>query len=412
MKPTHRKYKLLKHTSKLLALLLGSALASGATGVLAADPKPRPLAPLPAVPVPTDNPMSAAKVELGKLLFFDTKITGDASVSCADCHDPKMGWGFSDPISRGYPGTVHWRNSNTAVNSAYLGKTFWQGDALSLEAQGEAANTGSVAGNGANDVMEARLRQTPEYVKRFKEVFGTERPLIHDVWYAVAAFERGPLVQKDSPLDRYLKGDKNALSAQAVKGKALFEGKANCIRCHDGPMLTDEKFYNLGLPRPKEFEESGIHQISFRWEMYQKGIDEQKYRDFKDDPGLYHSTVRAKDAGKHRTAPLRYIKYTQPYMHAGQLFTLEEVIDFYDKGGGENEFTKQFGNKAKALKPLNLTSEEKDTLLAFLEELSGEEINMAVPQVPKYGVEPDVAGLTQANAKRIGMETYLSTVRK
>lgn len=396
MKPIHH-----NHISKLLACMLGGALAAGAAGVLAAGP--RPLAPLPAVPVPTDNPMSAAKVELGKLLFFDPKITGDASLSCADCHDPKQGWGFADPISRGYPGTVHWRNSQTAVNSAYLAKLFWQGDAGSLEMQGEAANTGAVAGNGSNDVMEARLRQTPEYVKRFKEVFGTERPLIVDAWYAVAAFERGALVQKDSPLDRYLKGDKKALSAQAVKGKALFEGKANCIACHDGPMLTDEKFYNTGTPRPKEFEESGLHQISFRWEVYQKGAFEQRYRDFKDDPGLQFFTARAQDAGKHRTAPLRYIKYTAPYMHAGQFLTLEEVIDFYDKGGGENEFTQKVGNKAKKLKPLNLTKDEKAALLAFLEEISGEEIKMAVPQVPGYGVEPDVPGLTQAKAKRIGL---------
>lgn len=405
MRPVNR-----NRISKCLQYALGCALAVGAPGVLAADP--RPLAPLPEVPVPTDNPMSAAKVELGKLLFFDPKITGDASLSCADCHDPKQGWGFGDPISRGYPGTVHWRNSQTAVNSVYLAKLFWQGNAGSPEAQGMIANTGAVAGNGSNDVMEARLRQTPEYVKRFKEVFGTERPLIGDAWNAIAAFERGPLVQKDNPLDRYLNGDKKALSAKAVQGKALFEGKANCIACHGGPLLTDEKYYNTGTPRPKEFEESALHQITFRWEIYQKGLDEKHYREWKDDPGLYHSTHRIQDAGKHRTSPLRYIKYTAPYMHAGQFLTLEEVIDFYDKGGGENEFTKKYGNKSGILKPLNLGKAEKEALLAFLEELSGEEIKMAVPAVPAYGVAPDVAGLTQPKAKRIGLETYLSSSRK
>ncbi|MCZ7562845.1 MAG: hypothetical protein M5U08_02735 [Burkholderiales bacterium] len=230
------------------------ALAGPGLAALAAPP----LAPLPPVPEPPDNRITRAKAELGKLLFFDPKITGDASVSCGDCHDPKQGWGLAEPISRGYPGTVHWRNSQTAVNSVYLGKLFWQGDAGSPEAQAKTANTGSVAGNGADDVMEARLRQTPEYVKRFNEAFGTVQPQINDAWLAVATFERAMLVQKDNPLDRYLNGDKSALSAKAVKGKQLFEGKANCIECHNGPLLTDQKFYNLGLPRPKEFEEVGL----------------------------------------------------------------------------------------------------------------------------------------------------------
>lgn len=371
-----------------------------------------PLAPLPPVPEPPDNKTTKAKVELGKLLFFDPKITGDASISCGDCHDPKQGWGLAEPISRGYPGTVHWRNSQTVVNSGFLGKLFWQGDAGSLELQAEAANTGAVAGNGANDVMEARLRQTPEYVKRFREAFGTDRPEINDAWYAIAAFEREMLTQKDNPLDRYLKGDKSALSAKAVKGKQLFEGKGNCLSCHNGPMLTDQKFHNLGVPRPLEFEESGLNQITYRWEIYQKGIHEQRYREWKDDPGLYHSTGRAQDAGKFRTAPLRYIKHTAPYMHAGQFFTLEEVIDFYDKGGGENEFTKRYGNKPKELKLLKLTEDEKAALIAFLEELSGEEIKMAVPQVPKYEVAPDIPGLTQTRAKRVGLEAYLSATGK
>jgi len=396
---------------KLIRLALQSLGAVAFFGVsLMAAAAPPPLAPLPKLPEPSDNIGTPAKVELGKLLFFDAKITGDASLACSDCHDPKKGWGTDEPIGRGYPGTVHWRNSHTSVNTAFLNKLFWQGDQGSLEAQAEAANTGSVAGNGVNDVMEARLRQTPEYVKRFKEVFGTDQPLIHDAWFAVAAFQRVALTQWNSPLDRYLKGDKSALSAKAVKGKQLFEGKANCLQCHNGPILTDQKFYNLGLSRPVEFEEIGLNQITFRWQLYQKGIDEKKYREFKDDPGLYHSTARAQDAGKFRTAPLRYLKYTGPYGHAGQFLTLEDVIDFYDKGGGENEFTKRYGNKAKALKPLNLSKDEKEALVAFLDEISGEEIKMAVPLVPKYAVEPDVPGLTQAQAKRIGLATV--TVKK
>lgn len=367
-----------------------------------------PLAPLGPVPEPPDNKITKEKAELGKLLYFDPKLSGDASLSCADCHDPKQGWGFNDPICRGYPGAVHWRNCHTVVNTGYLSKLFWQGNAKSLEAQAKGAATGGISGNGERDVMEQRLRQTPYYVKEFKNVFGTERPIVNDAWLAISTFERLMLTQKDSPLDRYLKGDKKALSAKAVKGLKLFEGKANCIECHNGPMLSDEKYYNLGVPRPPEWEEQGMNTITYRFELYAKGSHEKYYREYKDDPGLYFTTKRKSDMGKFRTQPLRYLKYTPPYMHAGQFFTLEEVIDFYNDGGGDNEFTQRNGNKSKILKPLNLTDDEKEALVVFLDEISGEEIIMAIPEVPPYGVAPDVATLTQAQAKRIGLETFFN----
>jgi cytochrome c peroxidase len=398
--------RIIKRPSRLLAAV-ATVLALG-IGYAAAQSKPQ-LAPLGPIPYPADNLPSPEKIELGKLLFFDPRVTGDASLSCGDCHNPNQGWGFNEPISRGYPGTVHWRNSHTAVNTAYLGKLFWEGSVGSLEAQAEAANTGSVAGNGKSDVMEQRLRQIPEYVAMFKKVFGTERPLIDDAWRAIATFERAALTQLNTPLDRYLKGDKSALSAKAIKGMELFLGKANCIACHNGPMLGDEKYYNLGVPRPVEFGEAGMNTVTFRWELYQKGVPESMYRDHKDDAGLYYISKMKRDMGKFRTQPLRYVKYTAPYMHAGQFYTLAEVVDFYDKGGGENEFTKNYGTKSKILKPLNLTKDEKEALVVFLEELSGEEIKMAVPKVPTYAPMPDVATLTQAQAKRIGLESLLAT---
>ena len=175
-------------------------------------------------------------------------------------------------------------------------------------------------------------------------------------------------------------------------------------------MLTDEKYHNLGVPRPQEFADVGLNTITYRWELYQKGITETGYRDFKDDPGLYFQTKYKSDMGKFRTQPLRYLKYTAPYMHAGQFFTLDEVVEFYNKGGGENEFTKMVGNKTTVLKPLNLTKDEKAALVAFLTEISGEQITMAVPKVPAYAAKADVAGLTQAQAKRIGLETLLSSI--
>lgn len=351
------------------------------------------LAPLPSnPPIPTDNPSGTnvypskmdKKQELGYLLFFDPKLSGDGSISCADCHDPKQGWGFADPISRGYPGTVHWRNSQTAVNSGYLNKIFWEGGTTSLESQAPTAAGGGVAGNGSPDMMESRLRFTPEYVKRFKEVFGTEWPNMDDAWMAISAFERY-LSQPNTAFDKYMKGDKNALSAKAQKGMDIFKGKANCIACHNGPMLSDEKFYDIGVPDAPEFEESGLQQVTVRYQFYSKGSAEDVYRTHKSDPGIYFKQKRLEDRGKFRIAPLRYLKYTAPYMHNGTLFTLDEVIDFYNKGGGED----RWGNKTKILKPLNLTKDEKEALKEFLLSLSGEEITLPVPKVPDYAPMAD-----------------------
>ena len=390
------------------ALVIGGPSLAPAAGDPDVDP---PLAPLPPVPAPPDNKITKAKAELGKLLFFDAKLSGDASLGCVDCHSPKQGWATNEPICRGYPGGVHWRNCQTAVNTAYLSKFFWQGNVTSLEKQARTAATGGISGNGEKDVMEQRLRQTPEYVRRFKQVFGTERPILNDAWLAIATFERAMLTQRNSPLDRYLKGDKKALSKQAVAGMKLFTGKANCIECHNGPILSDEKYYNLGVPRPEEWGEKGVNTITFRFELYAKGVHEKYYRTFKDDLGLYFTSKRPRDIGKFRTPPLRYLKYTAPYMHAGQLYTLEEVVDFYNEGGGKNEFTKRFGNKTKILKPLNLSDDEKEALVAFLEEISGKEIKMTTPKIPPYGVAANVKGLTQAKAKRIGLEIYLKSMR-
>lgn len=405
-----------RYTPWLLALaLLGSTLLPpvGLQSTFAAgDPDhDPPLAPLGSVPVPPDNPITPEKVELGKLLFFDPKITGDASLSCASCHHPKQGWGFNDAISRGYPGTVHWRNSQTVVNTGYHGKLFWQGNATSLEAQARTANKGAVAGNGEDDVMEERLRQTPMYRDMFRKVFGDLEPQLNHAWMAIATFERAVLSQTDTPLDRYLQGDEAALSPQAFKGMRLFMGKANCLECHNGPLLSDEKYYNLGVSRAPEWSTSAMHQITFRFEQYAKGVHETLYRKLKDDAGLYYTTKKKGDMGKFKTPSLRYIAYTAPYMHNGAFATLEEVIDFYNRGGGENEFTDGthgLHNKTPLLKPLGLTRKEKAALVTFLLELSGKEIVVGEVSVPKIAPFPDVATLTQKQAKTTGLEDFLA----
>ena len=375
--------KMAMTTSVRLIALLAAGMLLGLGTAIGAEDNP-PLAALGPPPVPADNPMTPEKVELGKLLFFDTRLSGDASVSCATCHEPKQGWGFSNDISRGYPGTLHWRNSQTLINSAYYGKLFWVGAAKSLEGQGPAAAKGAVAGNGEADMMEVRLGFIPEYRERFREVFGDHWPKLSNAWKAIAAFER-TLVQTDTPFDRYMNGEEGALTDQQKRGLELFQGKANCIECHNGALLSDQKFYNLGVPRAERWEQEGLAQITFRYEQYAKGVTEEMYRTIKDDAGLYYRTKQKVDKGKFRTPSLRYTIYSAPYMHNGTFWDLFEVVEFYNEGGGENEFA---STKTDIIKPLDLSDEEIEDLVAFLESLSGDEITMSTPTLPPYAPLP------------------------
>jgi cytochrome c peroxidase len=382
----------MKFLKKISGLLTGALITATTIGVVYAGSNVPPLAPLGDPPIPADNKPSEAKVKLGKMLFWDPRLGGDASTSCATCHAPDQGWGFGDALSRGYPGTVHWRNSQTVVNSAYLMKLFWVGAASSLEKQAPGAAKGAVAGNGENDVMEARLAFIPEYRKLFKQSFGTQWPLISDAWKAIASFER-TLIYNNTPLDKYLRGDKKALSAQQKRGMKLFNGKAGCIACHNGALATDQKYYNLGVPTSERWEEDGLAQITFRYEQFAKGVTQEMYRKIKDDAGLYYRTKQKADMGKFRTAPLRYLKYTAPYMHNGSFWDLTEVVEFYNQGGGENDFTDGTMAKSKTalIKPLGLSEKEVEDLVAFLDAFSGEELVVEPPKLPPYAPLPNPA---------------------
>ena len=336
------------------------------------------LAAIPAFPpVPPDNPITPAKVELGRLLFFDNRLSGDSSTSCATCHLPAMGWGDGNAISRGYPGTWHWRNSQTVVNSAYLKKLFWAGESLSLEAQAKSAATGNLAGNVDPAMAEERMAQIPEYVRLFREAFGVNRPTFSLAMRAIASFERAEPNSIDSPFDQYMRGG-GELSESALRGMVIFQGKAGCVQCHNGPLLTDEGFHNIGVPENDRFQQDPLSQIALRYQHYSRGVSEEVYRGADRDLGLYYTTKRDADKGKFRTPPLRYLKYTAPYMHNGVFATLEDVIDFYNTGGGNDQ------NKSEMITPLGLTDQEKADLLAFLETLSGSELIMERPTLPPY----------------------------
>lgn len=363
-----------RNTSFIVVLAVCGASVAMAEGI-----RPEGLAPLGLPPIPADNPMTPEKIALGEKLFFDPILSGNNGMPCSACHEPSAGWAVQDKISFGYPGTTHWRNSQTIINSAYYGKLFWAGSSKSLEGQARSAARGGVAGNGEDDMMEARLAFVPEYREAFREVFGDDWPSVRNAYMAIAAYER-TLVQTDTPFDEYMRGDDAALDDQQKRGLDLFAGKANCISCHNGPLLTNEAYYNLGVPAYDGWEDDPIAQITYRFEMYAKGSTEEMYRTTKDDPGLYFRTKQKEDKGKFRVPSLRYTKYTYPYMHNGMIETLTDVVNFYNEGGGENEFS---ANKSEQIQPLGLSDAEVEDLVVFLESLSGEEILIEEPEIPE-----------------------------
>lgn len=363
----------------LVALALAGLLACNST-VPPTPIGPPPLAALGPVPVPPDNPITEVKVELGRLLYFDHRLSGDTAISCATCHQPTIGWGDGRDISTGYPGTRHWRNSQTIVNSAYYRKLFWAGESPSLETQAHSATTGNTGGNGDPVMIEERLAQIPEYVRLFKEAFGVDRPVFSLAMKAIATFERVEPISADSPFDRSMRGDRRAMSAEAIRGMELFEGKAGCLQCHNGALLSDESFHNLGTPKNPFFETNILGQVTLRFQHYARGVPEELYRRADRDLGLYYTSKRTQDKGKFRTPMLRYLAYTAPYMHNGVFATLAEVVEFYDLGGGDDPY------KSDMLRPLGLTDQEKRELLKFLASLSGDELIVNPPQLPQYAV--------------------------
>lgn len=328
------------------------------------------LEPLGPVPAPAANPQTLEKIELGKQLFFDRRLSGDGTMSCSTCHDPQQGFSDGLAISLSYPTTRNWRNSPTLMNAGFLRYLFHDGRASTLEEQALFPMMSAFEMNRNLDFVEEVIRSVPEYVDAFQKVFGGEVTR-ERMAMAIAAFER-TLVSRNSPLDRFLRGERNALSSEARKGFDLFVGKGKCSECHGGMHLADDKFYALHVPENMEQEKDP--RVAATRRFVAKVSHYEDYRNLSEDPGRYLVTKDKKDWKAFRTPTLRDIVKTGPYMHNGIFETLEQVIDFIDQGGGK-------GNSV--LKPLNLTAQEKKALKTFMvEALAGEEVSFTYPKVP------------------------------
>jgi len=356
----------------LCALLAGAILLPSAS--FPAEPvSPAALAPLPPPPSPPENPTAPEKVELGKKLFFDRRLSGDGTMNCATCHDPENGFTDALATSLSYPTTRNWRNAPGLVNAAYRKRLFHDGRATSLEEQALFPMMSPFEMNRNLDYLEEVLKTVPAYVEAFQDVFGGEVTR-QRVAMAISAFER-TLLSRDTPLDRHLRGETGALSSRQRAGLDLFLGKAGCATCHNGPNLADERFHNLGVPEDPKAKGDPRVLATARFVGKVSGFPE--YRTLREDPGRFLVTKEPADWKAFSTPPLREVAATAPYMHNGALGTLQEVIDFYDRGGGDDP------KKSPVLRPLGLSREEKESLREFLATgLSGKIPEMRAPVIP------------------------------
>lgn len=344
------------HLVSLSAVVITAAVLAGAAAcaatAMAADAY---IPPMPlglqagALRTPADNPITKEKVELGKLLFFDTRLSKDGTINCATCHAPEFGFAEPRKVSTGIGGAQGGRNAPTAINSGFSFFQFWDGRSPSLEDQATGPMANPIEMGHTLEAVTKAVSSVESYRPYFKAAFGDETVTIDRIAQAVASFER-TLLSGNSAWDRYAVGhDEGALSDSAKRGLKLFEGKAKCSLCHAGFNLSDGIFHNLGV-----------------------GMSAAE-----PDLGRFKVTGQPADKGAFKTPTLRDISKTAPYMHDGSQATLEEVVEFYNKGGEPNPTL-----DVKVVK-LDLSAQEKADLVAFMKALDGDWKFVRPTAIPK-----------------------------
>lgn len=302
---------------------------------------------LPEFDVPKDNPMTADKIALGKLLYFDKRLSVDESVSCATCHDPTMAWAEHTPTSTGVHKKVGPRNSPTVINTAYAPAQFWDGREPTLEAQASGPMENPIEMGMTMDGVVERISKVPAYVEAFKKVYGTE--VTKDgIVKAIAAFER-TVLSGNSRFDQFAAGKEDALNEQEKRGWELF--KKDCASCHTPPLFSNYSYVNAGI-----------------------GMDKEN-----PDKGRMDVTGRKMDMGKFRTPPLRDVEKTYPYFHDGSVKSLDEAVAVMAAGGKANP---NLSFAMKRVADSKLTKEQQADIVAFLKTLNGEYPVVEPPKLP------------------------------
>tara|TARA_R110002049_G_scaffold2743_5_gene21142 strand:- start:18065 stop:19375 length:1311 start_codon:yes stop_codon:yes gene_type:complete len=338
---------------------------------------------LPAIKQPANNHATEQKLHLGKQLFFDRRLSFNGTISCATCHIPEQGFTNNEiKTAVGFQGRSVKRNSPTMFNVAYLTRLFHDGREFTLE---QLAWSPLLAHNEmANPSMGYvihKIRNTDNYAELFDQAFDGQGVTIDTVGKALAVYQR-TLVSADSRFDRwYFGGDSSQLTDQEKQGFEIFTGKGNCSACHtinnDYALFTDNKLHNTGMG----YQESmGVSEPTQRIqlapgvyaEVEREVVESFRQKPKQSDLGLYELTQDPDDRWKYRTPTLRNVALTAPYMHNGKFLMLREVIEFYNKGGIENELL------SPLLRPLNLSEEEVDSMVAFLKTLTGGNVDTLV----------------------------------
>jgi cytochrome c peroxidase len=297
------------------------------------------------IPFPKDNPYTPEKAALGKKLYFDTRLSVSSAQSCGNCHSPSFGWGDGLAVGVGHGMQKLGRHSPTVINAAWGGIFMWDGRLATLEEQalGPIQSPGEM--NMPLDQLMKRLESVPEYKPMFVRVFPEEGVTAKTLAKAVATYER-TVVSERAPFDAWIEGDETAISGEAKRGFAVFNGKAQCAACHEGWNFTNDGFQDIGLSS--------------------------------DDIGrgkFVAGVIKMEHAFK--TPGLREIARRAPYMHDGSLATLEQVVEHYDRGGVDRP------SRSDLMKPLGLTIEEKADLVAFLKTLTSNLTATAAPVLPR-----------------------------
>lgn len=345
-------------------------------------------------PLPEAKEVNADRAKLGEMLFFDERLSGDSSHSCASCHDPAKGWGTGEPMSHAYPGSLYFRNAPGLFNVADRKYVTWDGrlDGADLGTLVRDMITEAHTMNMDTRLAQERIKQVPQYAGLTEAAFGGD-PYGGKIYGAIAEYLKTIRTQ-NAPFDAYLRGNETALSAAARRGMDLFSGKAGCMSCHSGPMLSDFKPRATGVPDHPSLtqavpdtgaahaghageaggtgaEATALRQITML--RHYATLGTPNYMNLREDVGHYAVSKDREDWASFVTPSLWDVGQTAPYMHSGVFATLADVVAFYSAGNDR-------------LASLELSDAEQADLVAFLESMTGDAPAVTPPELPDYAL--------------------------
>lgn len=347
-----------------------AALAAcvGAAALATASAQPPGLQPLPAAAA-----VNPALADLGRHLFFEPRLSGDGSRSCASCHVPARGFADGAPLSRGYNGTEYFRNAPGLLSVRLKPRLMWDGRGADLAGAVREMVLDAQFMNGDAGIIAERIRQIPPLHALWRRAFGERsEPRGEQAFSAIAEYLK-TLDFRRTAVDAALRGDAG-LAPQVAEGMRLFTGKAGCVACHHGPLLSDGKVHRLGVVDHPALARDPLRTVSLLRHHAERGLPNPMAE--RGDVGAYAISKNPRDRGGFVTPGLRGLGHTAPYMHNGRYASLEDVVDFHDRGGGPGS----------ELRPLGLAARERQALVAFLLALSAPLENVAEPPAYDYGM--------------------------